>query len=234
MAFAVEDFEDLLRLLSERPDWRERLRTGIFGAEFEELPAAVRELVATQQRTEQRVHELAEAQQRTEQRVNELAEAMRRLTEKIDVAVEALTSRRDDMTSEFGYMYEMFFNTRAPGIFRRWFVRPRPIHFDEIEQLDEAAQSGELSEDDMDQIAALDILLLGRDRASRESVYVAVEVSRTVNPGDVDRARDRAAILRRAGVPARAAVGGRRITHEAQTIADDDDVIVALLAAQPA
>lgn len=80
----------------------------------------------------------------------------------------------------------------------------------------------------------LDVLLFGRIKPSREPGYLAVEVSRTVNPDDVDRATKRAEILRRAGLSAHPAVGGRRISHEAKELAEANGVIVAILAAQPA
>ena len=79
MAFTVEDFEDLLRILEERPEWQERMRRAILTRDLLELPAdfaqlrqIVQELAEAQRRTEQRVEELAEAQRRTEQRVEML------------------------------------------------------------------------------------------------------------------------------------------------------------------
>ena len=44
MSFTVEDFEDLLRLLYERPEWQERLRRAIMPPELFRLPALVEEL----------------------------------------------------------------------------------------------------------------------------------------------------------------------------------------------
>ena len=82
MAFTVEDFEDLLRILEERPEWQERMRRAILTRDLLELPAdfaqlrqIVQELAEAQRRTEQRVEELAEAQRRTEQRVEMLTAA---------------------------------------------------------------------------------------------------------------------------------------------------------------
>ncbi|MCS6923164.1 MAG: hypothetical protein NZM10_02180 [Fimbriimonadales bacterium] len=91
MAFTVRDFEDMLRILEEKPEWQERMRQVILTRELLELPAQFRQLVnvveelaEAQRRTEQRVEELAEAQRRTEQRVEELAEAQRRTDERVD------------------------------------------------------------------------------------------------------------------------------------------------------
>jgi hypothetical protein len=44
MPFTVDDFEDLIRLLEERPDWRARLRDLLLPREILELPAAIAEV----------------------------------------------------------------------------------------------------------------------------------------------------------------------------------------------
>ena len=75
VAFSVQDFHDLVRLLEQHPEWRAELRRLTLTDELLGLPAVVQELAEAQRRTEQRVEELAEAQRRTEQRLEELAEA---------------------------------------------------------------------------------------------------------------------------------------------------------------
>jgi len=91
VAFTVEDVQDLIRLLAERPEWRAQLRPLILGDEFDRLPRIVEELAEAQRRTEQRLEDLAEAQRRTEQRleelgrrVDELAEAQRRTEQRLE------------------------------------------------------------------------------------------------------------------------------------------------------
>src|SRR5260370_33190685 len=81
VAFTVEDFQDLFRLLEQRPEWRAELRRSVLTDDLVELPSIVRELAQAQARTEQRldelaqhVDELAQAQARTEQRVGELVQ----------------------------------------------------------------------------------------------------------------------------------------------------------------
>jgi hypothetical protein len=81
MAFTVEEFQDLIRLLQERPEWRADLRRLVLSDELLALPELVRELVHAQQRTEVRVGRLEEAQQWTEVRIGRLEEALITLTE---------------------------------------------------------------------------------------------------------------------------------------------------------
>lgn len=72
MPFSIEEFRDLVRLLEERPEWRQELRRLVLIDELLALPVQVAELRAY---TEKRFQELAEAQARTETRLAELAEA---------------------------------------------------------------------------------------------------------------------------------------------------------------
>jgi archaellum component FlaC len=96
MAFTVNDFPDLLRLLREHPEWQEELRRLLLPTEIVRLPEAVHDLVEAvralteaQRRTEARVEELAEAQRRTEAHVEELAAAQRRTDERLAELAEA-------------------------------------------------------------------------------------------------------------------------------------------------
>lgn len=111
MAFNVEEFQDLIRLLQERPEWRADLRRLVLTDELLALPELVRELVQAQQRTEVRVGRLeetlialTEAQQRTEARVGQLAESLESLRaetehrfQELATAQLTLTKRIDDL-----------------------------------------------------------------------------------------------------------------------------------------
>jgi len=104
MSFASADFQDLLRLLEQHPEWREELRRVLLTEELLSLPQIVRDLgkviealVGAQGRVEERmtrleeaVTALAEAQRRAEERlarleetVAALAEAQRRTEERV-------------------------------------------------------------------------------------------------------------------------------------------------------
>ncbi len=69
MPFTVSDFEDLVRLLYEHPEWRERLRSVILPEEILTLPQLVRENSEAISRLEKAVAELVEAQKRTEEQL---------------------------------------------------------------------------------------------------------------------------------------------------------------------
>ena len=82
MAFNVEEFQDLIRLLQERPEWRADLRRLVLTYELLALPELIRELMQAQQRTSIRIERLEEAlialtegQQRTKARMGQMVEA---------------------------------------------------------------------------------------------------------------------------------------------------------------
>jgi hypothetical protein len=117
MAFTVDDFHDLLRLLDQHPEWRAELRRHVLGDELPELPVLMRQLTArvealaeAQARTEAklevltaRVDALVQAQARTDARVDALTEQMAGLTARVDALTErldALTARVDALTEQ--------------------------------------------------------------------------------------------------------------------------------------
>ncbi|MDR7610474.1 MAG: hypothetical protein QN161_11400 [Armatimonadota bacterium] len=97
MSFTVTDFQDLLRLLRERPEWREELRRLLLTEELFALPQGVRELATEvrrlaelQARTHEQISQLVQAQvraeeqaRRLEQALAELAQAQRRTEERV-------------------------------------------------------------------------------------------------------------------------------------------------------
>jgi hypothetical protein len=96
MAFTVQEYSDLIRLLTEHPEWRLELRHLLLPEDYLELPTIVRDLAMAQHRTEERLERveaalerLAEAQRRTEERVEALAEAQRRTEERVGALTEA-------------------------------------------------------------------------------------------------------------------------------------------------
>jgi multidrug efflux pump subunit AcrA (membrane-fusion protein) len=101
MAFTVEEFQDLIRLLQERPEWRADLRRLVLSDELLALPELVRELVQAQQRTEVRVGRLEEAQQRTEVRVGRLEEAQQRTEARVGQLAESLENLRAETERRF-------------------------------------------------------------------------------------------------------------------------------------
>lgn len=252
MAFTVNDYNDLVRLLAERPEWRVELRRLVLSDELLALPEIARQLVAAHERaierltrTEERltrleatVQSLAEAQQRAEERltrleatvqslveqVSTLVEAQRRLTEAVGNLKDTVGNLQDMVGDLKGWALEGAYREHAAGYFGRWLKRVRVVAPETLEETFEAT----LSHDDLLEVLRLDLLVSGRLRTLPQApeVWLAVELAAVVNEADIDRAMRRAALLRRAGYRALPVVAGERLTHDAEVSARVQNVVV--------
>ncbi|MDW8277518.1 MAG: hypothetical protein RMJ85_05810, partial [Anaerolineales bacterium] len=55
MAFEIQDYYDLVRLLYQHPEWQEELRNILISKDIRELPQLVRELTEAHKRSEARL-----------------------------------------------------------------------------------------------------------------------------------------------------------------------------------
>ncbi len=109
MAFTIHDFQDMIRLLEQHPEWLAQLRATVFTQELLQLPKTVQGLSGAHAQTEERlqalieiVKELAIFQKHTSeliqtlsQRVDELAAAQKRTEE----SLQALSQRVDELAA---------------------------------------------------------------------------------------------------------------------------------------
>ena len=118
-----------------------------------------------------------------------------------------------------GSAYERKFN--APARVGKPFRKRRSISVTDVDEIVDAHSRDILSDADLEQLAALDYLILARrgPGADAPEVYIAFEVSVTVDGGDVQRAANRAALIRKAGLEAEAYAGGRVVTASARALA---------------
>ncbi len=256
MPFDVRDFHDLVRLLEAHPEWRAELRRLILSEELLRLPELVRELAEAQARTEERlgrleeaVTVLAEAQRGTAETVRQLAEAQRRHYEEFAAyraetdrrfaelaGAQARTERRlAELIGEVGQLrgreLERRFRERAPAFLgTAGFRRVRVIPTEELAgQLDELEEQGRLSPDERDRLLRTDLIAraVSKTDPERREVWLAVEVSTTVDVADIERAARSAEILGRAlGVSARPVAAGVRILPRARVLAEEHNVVL--------
>ena len=282
VAFTVDEFHDLVRLLDQHPDWRREMQRLMLSDELLRLPAqvtaltaaqermdarldaltdAVHELVSAQARTEERMTELAAAhgrleermtelvarQDRLEERVSELAAAQavteRRLNELTEVVrhlvetVERLVVRQDQLTASQrvtnnrlsrldGLYLEQSFQQKGPArLGQQGFKRARVLTSHEwVSMLDDDERAGQLTADEVQELLRVDAVAEARDAGG--PVWLAVEVSATVDVHDVERAVRRAQLLANLHVRTRAVVAGYRLTDGAHHAITDGDVVV--------
>jgi hypothetical protein len=225
----VEDFQDLIRLLQARPEWRADLRRVVLTDELLALPEQIARL---QVETDRRFHELAEAQRRTEERVAALAEAQNRINEQIAAltrVVYALTEDvrvlKIDVGDLKGDNLERRYREKAPAYFGRLVRRMRVLSAEELAGLlEDAVEQGQLTDAEKDEAILTDVVVRGRYQGSGAEVYLVVEVSWGVGVHDVERAVQRAAVLGKLGIPALPVVAGKAVTAQAEQLAHEQHV----------
>jgi hypothetical protein len=225
----VEDFQDLIRLLQARPEWRADLRRVVLTDELLALPEQIARL---QVETDRRFHELAEAQRRTEERVAALAEAQNRINEQIAAltrVVYALTEDvrvlKIDVGDLKGDNLERRYREKAPAYFGRLVRRMRVLSAEELAGLlEDAVEQGQLTDAEKDEAILTDVVVRGRYHGSGAEVYLVIEVSWGVGVHDVERAVQRAAVLGKLGIPALPVVAGKAVTAQAEQLAHEQHV----------
>ena len=237
MAFSISDFNDLIQLLNSNPQLRDELRRALFTEEFVNLPQAVQELARAQQAMAEaiaalsaEVKELAEAQKRTEARTEELAGALTETQRIVAELAELYKLLSKDVAMLKGFMLEQRYRLNPGAFFWREYRKLRVLNLTDLDRVDEAYARGVFSPKEWKALNKLDLLLLGVTGKGdeRREEYLAVEISWVVDVYDVERAHQRAELLRRLGYSVRAAVGGSAILDDAKARASALGVIVAL------
>ena len=96
-------------------------------------------------------------------------------------------------------------------------------------QVESTEASGAITEHESDELLLLDLIVSGTRTGTQERMYAGIEVSITANDDDVNRAADRAEILRRVtGGPVMAAVIAARVEAPQRELAARREVAVAI------
>ncbi len=198
---------------------------------LQRLEATVEQLIAAQARTEERlqrleaaVEQLIAAQARTEERLQRLEAIVERLAE-AQVRTEETIARMQDTLAELqGRQLEHDYRDKAYAYFGLLLRRVRVVPLQELEE----ELLGRLSQEELAALIPLDLLVRGRPRQKPEApeVWLAIEVSATVDRNDVLRAQKRASILRRAGYRAIPVAAGKQITLGAEKVARAGKVLL--------
>jgi hypothetical protein len=203
---------------------------------MDRLETVLLQLAEAQQRTEIRLEQLAEAQQRTEIRLEQLAEAqqrteqeLNRMTSAVNELAKSVRTMQPRLAKADGWQLEERYVARAPSYFGRWLRQIDILWPGRLDRTLEKQLDDNLTPDEKDEVLRLDAILRGKAMlpAGLDEVYVALEVSVTVNQHDVERAYERAALLRRLGVRVIAVVAGEAIETDAE--ADAQASAVAIL-----
>ena len=199
----INDISDLARILRERPEWLDVIRSIVVGEELLSVPQQLAELTQTVNNLTQRVDDLT-------QRVDALTQRVDALTQRVDDFVQATNEnfrlvyeRLDRLEGRFsnyeGNDYERRIRNRL--LFRATlrFNLNQPIlamvqdrqNAPELNSvIHRAIQSGAVTEEDATDLHEADIIIKDEDNR-----YLLAEVSITADETDLTRATRRAALL---------------------------------------
>jgi hypothetical protein len=229
MAFTVEDFQDLLRLLEQRPDWRAELRRHVLDGELLELPAIVGQLGVGMDQLTDRMDQLAGRMDELAQAQKALTTQMAGLADQMAVMVDRVGKMGDRVGSVEGELLELRYERHAAAYFSRLARKLRVVDPSRVaDMLDDAVDAGRLAEAERDAVMEADLVLSGKRREDRADVYFVVEVSVGIGLDDVSRAVERARALTKIGQTALPVVAGHWINHEAEAAARDLGVVQIL------
>jgi predicted RNase H-like nuclease (RuvC/YqgF family) len=245
MAFTVSDFNDLLRLLEEHPEWRAELRRVLLGIEILELPTVVARLAAAVEKLTEEVRHLTERMDAVESRLERVESGL----ERVETVQEQMLGRLDQLESGqqrleagqqrlegqqqrmqgtldqlVGSDLERKFRELALSTFGRWLRRLRPVEKHELD----AAFGDVIDREQFLDLMRADAVLRGRLGAGmgQPEVWLVAEVSKVVDREDVERAARRAAVLRQAGVAVVGVAAGEDITEGGTTLAAQQHIAV--------
>ncbi|MBI2765231.1 MAG: hypothetical protein HYX53_04875 [Chloroflexi bacterium] len=235
MAFSVSDFEDLLQLLREHPEWQAELRRVLMGDELAAINATLREMademrafraetgerLAAHDREfaalRQSLRDLSESQTRLSEAQSGLSDAQGRLVDAVSRLTDAQLKIETQVGKLNGHYLESVYRERLASYLGRKIRRARVVVPADLPRVREADAAGLLSDADWADLTGLDVLLKGVTNHPGETGerFVALEASAVIDRHDVDRANARAAILRRLGYEVIPAVAGDSVLPNA-------------------
>ena len=193
-----------------------------------------------QARLEARTERLEAGQARLETDVTSLKEGQARLEDsqaRLETRMDRLETGQIRMSGQLSHLLGSDYQSHVARLARRWLKR----HFqitnadilwvsttsekqDLLDLLDQAVESGAISDHESEDMERTDIVIRG-SYPDGNPAHVVIEASLTVQESDIRRAADRAAILEKAvGGPTRAVVIGESIAGTDQELADREQV----------
>lgn len=226
MAFTVYDFEDLLKIIEAKPEWRSRLQRALFPEidlpkAFQSLAASQAEMSTLLKRMDARVERLEIGQEQLRQDVSVLKQDVNVLKQDVGVL------KRDSATLK-GRSLEQTYVNKATAIFGRYLRNGRTAANLVADQLYAALSDEKVSDAEVEQVLASDLLWIGEERQTKTQLVLVMEASWLAEANDVERALTRAAVLERIGLHALPVVGGEEWTQDATTLARTRNVVMTM------
>ncbi len=226
MSLQIDTFDDLLTIINNHPDWRRKLVKALF-PEID-LPKALQELIESNRllraqlgdvdarlaRMEDRQARMEDRQDRMEGQLIRIEGRQDKMDHRLD-RIETTVTRLDRSVAELkGDNYESNFVRKADAILGTFVRRGHDGRQEIATKLEVAEAENQISDEDYTQVMAADLLWNGRSKQIAEDISLVVEVSWFAEQHDLERAVNRASILRQIGLRAFPVVAAKEWVDE--------------------
>jgi hypothetical protein len=222
MAFTVNDFHDMIRLLENHPEWLSDLRRLILGDDYQNILALLKEIV--------------ELNKKYEARFSKIESDIEILKQGVSVLKQDVSTLKVDVTDLKGSDLERRIRERPHIYFGKYVRRARTVDDDTLAAwLDNAVKIETISQKQSDDAELIDGAVRGKGTNTYSDRLLAVEVAGRADQKDVDRAIRRAKTIGIASlIPTMPIVAGRVIDDAYKTMLEQNEggwVIINTLAA---
>ncbi|MGH9063556.1 MAG: hypothetical protein ACRDZQ_14130 [Acidimicrobiales bacterium] len=212
----ADEIDRLVEALRQDPGRRRAVLSALLTDDFLVLPNTVAGMETRLVEVEAR---LVEMDARLTARLDALAEQVEALTTEVRKLVEVVHRHDDQLGDLRGWRLEDRYRLHGDALLSSLARRLRLVQREELMTLvEDAEDAGSITMEEAVDVRLADAVFAGRGRDGAD-VYLVVEVSAGIGPGDVARARRRADILAKLGVPTTAVVAGERIDDDPATLA---------------
>jgi alpha-mannosidase len=224
----VLTFADIIRALREHPEWLEELRKIILTTELIELPKKFEEMLVRMEKLEKKADKIEKDVEILKQDVAILKQDVAVLKQDVTVLKQDVAYLKGEFGRFKGKEFERTIRERYYAYFGRILRKSKLIPFEEIIPLLETAEEEKIiTEDQKVSALQLDLLIKGEIKKIKKEVYLAIEVSYSLQEDDIERAIERAGILayvlKSEVIPTIVAV---EIKEEIQKSAEDKGIFV--------
>jgi hypothetical protein len=222
--YLIKEFEDLLKLLKEKPEYVEKLRVIILTKDLIELPLMyekdTKEIKQSQKRIEEKlkqhdkdIQELKEGQKGIEEKQNEIKKMLIRLD-----------GRYGDL---LGWQFEQKIKENAPAYLGRYIKKCKiKSKTNLVKDVEKAFDENLITDEERLEALSTDLVVEGYLIENNENVYLVCEISYTIEVLDIERVIKRSLILekvyKKRVIPV---LIGKRITAEAKKLVEKMKII---------
>ncbi len=157
-------------------------------------------------------------------------ENIERLTERMERGFAEAAADRKEMRQDIGGLKgltkEWYYRDRAAAIFGRMLTAGQDATQEVVRRLRAAQQASRVSAEEYQGVLNADLLWSGELWETGEEVILVLEASWTVHESDVERAVQRAEVLRRAGLKALPVTAGEEWPEQVEALALRERVVI--------